>query len=111
MIAALHCSAYGNTGDGIEIPFTAASNLVIGSRSASNATGVNVAANVRALLFYFYGDNTTETSGGYNEILNNGAATVTLNGGDTNEGFVDPANDDYNLRSDATYRRVAVTIP
>jgi hypothetical protein len=107
----MNCVAYGNTGDGIEVSYTTCMPFVFGSRCASNATGINVNANIRAPVFYFYGDNTTETSGGYDEILNNGASTVTLNGADTNEGFTDPANDDYSLRSDATYRRVAVSIP
>lgn len=103
--------AYGNSGDAWERNYPGGSNALIGFRAASNTRGINVSGTNRPVIFYYYGDNTTETSGYYDEILNNGASTVTLNGTDTNEGFVDPSNDDYNLRSDATYRRVAVSIP
>lgn len=109
--APINCVAYGNTGDGFEFAYTTQTCVPIGCRAANNGTGVNTSANVRAVAFYYYGDNTTETAGGFDEILNDGASTVTLNGADTNEGFVDPSSDDYNLRSDATYRRVAVSIP
>jgi len=110
--AAYHCVAYGNTGDAFEFPYANCAPILLGDRAAANSgTGLNVSSNMRMLLLYCYSDNTTETSGYYDEILNNGTSTVTLNGSDTNEGFVDPSNDDYNLRSDATYRRVAVSIP
>jgi hypothetical protein len=85
--------------------------LVQTSRITNNATAINNSANQRIKLFYVYSDNTTETSGYYDEIINNGAATVTLNGTDTDEGFTDPDNDDFTLSSYATYRRVAVAIP
>ena len=107
----INCVAYGNTGDGFDFPFASCVCQLVGCRVTNNAVGINVSANLRASLFYYYGDNTTETAGGYDEILNDGASTITLNGTDTDEGFVDPANDDYNLASGATYRRVAVTIP
>jgi len=110
----IQCSSYGNTGDGFELSLAASNtNGFVACRAGGNGgAGFNVsAAGLRMPVFYYYGDNTTETAGNYDEILNDGASTVTLNGTDTNEGFVDPANDDYNLRSDATFRRVAVSLP
>ena len=106
------CVAYGNTNDGIDLSNAALSGLVLACRSTNNGTGINVSSTAyRGLLFYFYGDNTTETAGNYDEILNDGASTVTLNGGDTNEGFVSPSTDDYNLAPGATYFSTAVMIP
>lgn len=104
--------AYNNTGDGFEFGTTTLeSPAVIGLRAAGNATGLKASTSHRIPLFYFYGDNITEIDAYYDEVLNDGAGTVTLNGTDTDAGFVDPSNEDYNLASDATYRREAVTIP
>jgi hypothetical protein len=103
--------AYGNTNSAIELDAQVGPGPIIGFRAALNSIGIDTDVG-RALLFYYYGDNTTETTGDYDEILNNGAATVTLNGTDTNEGFTDPTNKNFSLKSSGvTYRRTAVAIP
>ena len=105
------CVFHGNTGDAIEYALAPNQSMPCGVRATENATGIKVSGNLRIPLFCFYGDNTTETSGYYDEILNDGSNTVTLNGTDTDEGYTDSANSDFNLTSSATYRRVEVAIP
>lgn len=106
-------TAEGNTGKGIDLLYATAINAVVGCRSANNGTGFafDTTTSQRSLMFFCYGDNTTETSGYYDEVLNDGSSTVTLNGTDTDEGFNDSSTNDYNLTSSATYRREEVVIP
>jgi len=110
----LFCVSEDNTTDGIMDGYQLPGGVFLGNRSTNNGSEgfVNGHESRRSLLFYYYGDNNdVNITGNYDDIKNIDAATVTLNGSDTNQGYVDPANDDYNLRSDATYRREKVTIP
>ena len=106
----INCTSVENAGDGIGVNYINKFPMV-GCRVTGNAIGLNNAANIRIPVFYYYGDNTTEMAGYYDEILNDGENTVTLNGTDTDEGFSDPTTNDYSLASDATYRREAIEIP
>lgn len=102
---------HGNTDDAIGYPYASGASMPCGVRATGNAVGINASANLRIPVFCYYGDNTTEISGYYDEVLNDGDSTVTLNGTDTDEGYTDSASSDFNLTSDATYRRVEVAIP
>jgi hypothetical protein len=107
--SAFSCVSYNNTDDGYD---TLTSSPLLCCRSASNGGhGVEVDSGERTQIFYYYGDDTNEITGYYDEVLNDGSSTITTNGTDTDEGFEDPASDDYNLTSAATYRREAVEIP
>ena len=110
---ATNCVSVGNTGDGFELSLATPTitNGIVGCRAANNAVGINSSANQRVIVIGFYGDNTTETSGSYDEVLNDGTSILQLNGTDTDEGFASVASDDYSLTSSATLRRTAIAIP
>jgi len=105
---AVNCVSHGNGGDGYAL---VSPNLLIGCRATGNVIGVSEEGAVRVLLLGYYGDNTTETSGNVESIAIDGVSTVVLSGTDVNGGYVDSANDDYNLASSATLRRLAVSLP
>lgn len=107
----INCVADSNSTSGISYTNPSGIGVAIGCRVTSNGIGVNEEALLRMLLFYCYGDNTTETYGDYDEILHNGAATVTLNGTDTDEGYTDSSANNFDLVSSATYFSTAIAIP
>ncbi len=114
----LNSVADGNSNTGVFIH--AHRTSVIGSRitnqSSSGDVGMDLNSKVALTGWsYFennYGDNIQNDSL-HTEILYNGAATNIEDQGDTNQGYTSltEGSEDYNLRSDATLRRTAITIP
>jgi len=114
----LNCVVDGNLGGGIYLDSGAVAALISGCRitnhSIAGKVGVNVQANARVgLLGCYFGNNYTDvTAGRYDIIPVNGATDhVIFNGSDTNHGYVDPDNDDFNLRSDASIRSLGIPLP
>jgi len=110
---AIHCVSEGNTNEGFELDYSSAYfPILLGLRSTNNGTGLAINTSYRFPVMYYYGDNnTTDASGYYDEVLNDGGNTITLDGSDTDCGYADSSSDDYNLSSSATYRRAGVSIP
>jgi len=124
----LFCSSIdgiGSSGDGITLTSTSSSSqhfTMLGCRvtnfSTSGKIGLNC-VNRPAIVGYCYfenndGDNIQNTN--VLEILVDldGNTTNIEDQSDTDQGYVDPnseGSEDYNLRSDATLRRVAIAIP
>jgi len=103
----INCIADGNTGSGFYVDTAGTTLHYCGCRSTNNGTGINTSAALLVLLIYYYGDNnTTDVTNYYEEIIG-----MTLNGSDTDEGYVNQANNNYNLTDDATYRREPIVIP
>ena len=117
------CIADGNEDDGFIARSTTIYNIgVIGCRitnqSGSGDIGLNC-NNEIVLYGWNYISNNADTIA--NDAISyaltyNGAATNTLSAdgasaGDTDEGYTAGSPYDYNLRSDATLRRTAITVP
>lgn len=117
-----NCAINGNTHDGIA-SYSAAgsgSGFVIGTRITNHPGAGDIGLNANGEIV-LHGWNYYEDNDGNNiqnntlalEILNDGAGTDQEDQADTNEGYTDKTDgaEDFNLRSDATARRTAVTIP
>lgn len=106
----------GNTDDGI----VASRAPIIGCRITNHSGAGDIGLNLSDVVSV-YGWNYYEDNDGANiqngsvsiEILNDGASTEAEDQADTNEGYTDLTDgaEDFNLRSDATSRRTAITIP
>jgi len=90
---------------------------IIGCRFTYLATGIQVsdAGDGPVLCHQCYlGGNTADTNVSDADqvqgISIDGSSTLTLAGSDTDQGYVDPDNGDFNLASGATYRSVALEI-
>lgn len=116
----INCIADANVSDGFTFASSnCANNVLIGCRSTNHSGAGDIGLNAYDLLqtigwSYFEnndGDN-LQNAGLAQRILYNGTDTVIEDQGDTNQGYTDTGDpEDYNLRSDATLRRVAITIP
>ena len=114
----LNSVADGNSLSGINI--NAANHMIIGNRITNHSGTGDIGLEGNNYLFthgWNYlenndGDNIQEDSLG-TEILYNGAITNQEDQSDTNQGYTSltEGSEDYNLRSDATLRRTAITIP
>lgn len=112
-----NCVINGNTNDGIVGISSAGLRIVIGNRITNN--GVNGIDGINEIVLHgwnYYEDNVTanRTQMGISyEILDDGATTEVEDQADTNEGYTNKGDgaEDFNLRSDATSRRTAITIP
>lgn len=63
------------------------------------------------LLACYLGNNSTDIYGSKYDVLNiDGVSLLTTGGSDTNHGYTDQTADDFNLRSDATYRSQAIPL-
>lgn len=132
-VVAEHCLAYDSVQDGFYLDNRAhcrycvsdnngasgfnvidGGSTLIGIRATNNVDGLEVAAGQIATigLAYFGGNSGSDITGSYAIArLVAGSDNVTLNGSDTNHGYVDPTNDDYNLSSDATYYSTGIILP
>lgn len=125
------CAIYGNTGSGvvdagtntftqcvfhangtgISLGTVVGASCFVGCRITGNTTGMSVNAAQRAkLLNCYFGGNTTDISGTYDALRNDGVDQNTLAGSDTDNGYVASASDDFNLAPGATGRSVAVEL-
>lgn len=116
----LNCVADNNTSDGVELTGTTLCFL-LGCRLTDNAYGINGASKP---LMYGWNympedseakDNTSgqltgESTPTFIALSVAGVATNNLAGTDTNGGYNDPDNDDYNLIAAATLRRTGITL-
>lgn len=115
----LNCVVNDNTDDGILISGIGVPNIIgcrITNHSGAGDIGLNANNNP-----VFHGWNYYENNDGANiqngslaiEILDAGATTDAEDQSDTNQGYTDKTDgaEDFNLRSDATSRRTAITIP
>jgi hypothetical protein len=107
---------HGNTNEGVKIDNMC---LLIGNRITANSVGISVgAAGIVTAMWNYMPDtgedevNTTKTSvsGELNEIVIDGSNSNNFSGTDTDGGYTDPDNDDYNLTDTATLRRVEVDL-
>jgi hypothetical protein len=111
--ALVNCTIDANSGHGVNV-LAGANPLFVGCRITNHSQaaklGISVGASIRVkLLGCYFGNNTTDITGSrYDSIPVNGTSYLTLAGSDTNHGYTTPASDDFNLRTDATYRRQAV---
>jgi len=117
----LNCAVNGNADDGISTK-TAGVVLIpviIGNRitnhSGAGDNGLDFYTEIVAHGWNYLEDNDTNyanASLSY-EILDNGATTNQEDQADTNEGYTSltDGSEDFNLRSDATLRRTAISIP
>lgn len=113
-----NCVINGNTDDGV-ISF-GNTPIVIGCRITNHSGAGDIGLNCNGDPV-FHGWNYYEDNDGANiqnatlaiEILDDGATTDVEDQADTNEGYTDLTDgaEDFNLRSDATSRRTAITIP
>jgi hypothetical protein len=128
---AFGCLAYANSGTGfvldgrpLAINCVADSNknnfeiqdaggLVFGCRATNGVSGVAILGGQTGLLGMLYtGGNSGEITPQYEQLLSQEAASsITASGTDTNQGYVNPTNFDYNLRSDATYYSESLELP
>ena len=105
---------YNNSGDDI----VAATNIatIVGNRFIDHgAYGIDIGTATPFIMANYFDnsgsgdiDGTTYVEVNWDGAQTNGANHYT--GGDTDDGFEDPANDDYNLRSDATNRSIPITL-
>jgi len=116
-----NCIANDNTDDGLIINSNADESIfLIGSRITNHDGSGDIGVNANSELL-IQGWNYLENNDGDNfqnatlvyELLNNGATTTLEDQSDINQGYTDLTGgaEDYNLRSDATLRRAAITIP
>lgn len=110
----INCIFDDNDGDGCEAAMWGWGYIFLGCRfTNNNAVGkVGLKLGERAaLVACYFGNNTTDiTSGKSDSLPVDGGSLVTTGGSDTNHGYTDQANDDFNLRSDATYRAQAIEL-
>lgn len=119
----LNCTSDTNVSDNALI-YSGAYNyvtVIIGSRftnAPATKDGIDMNTEVCIYGWNYFGGNAndiTNSTLAY-ALTYNGAATNTTGGSDTNHGYTHPfeaghTDEDYNLRSDATLRRTAITIP
>jgi hypothetical protein len=110
----VNCVVHGHSGAGdIGVYVQAGFADLAGVRITGNTTGLSVAANQRAALqIAYFGSNTADISGSYDIIpINGSTAHVELLGAETDNGYTDSANNDYNLDVDeANQYNVAVGV-
>lgn len=123
-----NCVIDGATDDGIYMPSTTPlyGPIIFGCRitnqSGAGDIGISFAAVDPAIMGYNFFDNNADHINNLtivqmlslpngttdsNTYVNEGGA----GGGDINQGYTDDDPEDYNLRSDATLRRTAISIP
>jgi len=119
--AMLHCVSDGNADDGVVI--SSGQTTVIGCRITNHSGSGDIGLNYGSGSDYdgAYGWNYFENNDGDNVqnathalvITEDGAATNVEDQSDTNQGYTSltDGSEDFNLRSDASLRRVAVQIP
>jgi len=117
-----NCVVNRNTAIGFNVIDTVGPRLTvaIGNRITNHSGAGDIGLDCGNGIVY-HGWNYYEDNDGNNlqnaslavEILNDGAATDAEDQADTNEGYTDKTDgaEDFNLRSDATNRRLAITIP
>lgn len=121
-----NCVADDNTDDGFNIGLIDRMCMVIGCRATNHAGAgdIGIGFTYPGVYGWNHMDNNADnlSEGLAYAITNNGAATNSSvnegggGGGDTYAGYTndtdnDPIAEDFNLRSDATLRRTAITIP
>jgi hypothetical protein len=86
-------------------------SIVSGCRFTNNTTGIDQALGFAFPIGCYFGGNTTDISDDYEVAAIDGDSShVVFNGSDTDHGYVDSANDDYNLDTDATLRSEPIEI-
>lgn len=117
-----NCAINGNSEKGIGFASGAAKNIgaVIGNRITNHSGAGDIGLDCASEIC-IHGWNYFEDNDGNNiqndtiseEILDDGSTTNQEDQADTNEGYTDltDGSEDFNLRSDATLRRTAITIP
>lgn len=111
-----------NADDGIVLttPASGYISIIIGNRITNHAGTGDIGLNCNGIIC-LHGWNYLENNSDANiqnnsisqEILNNGASTNMEDQSNTNQGYTSltEGSEDYNLRSDASLRRIAITIP
>ena len=91
--------------------------IIMGNRITDNNVGINLSSTTVTALYNYIPDtgedkvNTTKTTGGIvDEIYISGSNSNDFSGTDTDGGYEDSANDDYNLASDASMRRIEIDL-
>jgi len=108
----LNCVIDGGTSDGVEFPSGPMCSIIgcrITNHTGTGKVGFKVTASNRAYMrnTYFENNTTNYTSGGYIDLGGNAEDQS-----ETNKGYVDPTNNDFNLDPDNTdYYSVAVELP
>jgi len=110
--AAINCVFDSNNNDAMY--FTGGSmSLVMGCRITNNGQGLDERDNVLVLGCYFDNNSSGNFTGNnyYTDVNPDGGGSLNdFTGGDTDQGYVAPDDDDYNLASDATSRNVALEL-
>ena len=96
----MNCVAADNTGDGFDVYYDQRQTLMVNCRSTGNAYGIR-AADFVPLINCYFGGNTTNTTGNYDDVNLDGAGNWNeFAGTDTDDGYVDTSTSDYNLDPD-----------
>lgn len=109
----------GNGDDGIERYAGAGLPIIIGNRITNHDAESKAGIDNGGTYLFLHGWNYFENNTGDNiqgevasgEILDNGVGTNDEDQSDTLQGYTDDDPEDFNLRSDASLRRTAITIP
>lgn len=90
-------------------------NRITNTTDGSNDIGLEGTSDVGLFGWNYFEENDVDTVNCQfvHEILHNGVGTNVFNQADINQGYTSltPGSKDYNLRSDATLRRTAISIP
>jgi len=117
-IALFNCVVDNNTDNGIDFEASEGRRTIIGCRVTNHSGAGDIGINVAGQMIV-HGWNYFEDNDGANiqaatiddfELLYNGATTDIEDQANTNEGYT-TAGSDFNLRSDASLRRQAISIP
>lgn len=111
-VVGINLVSHSNTGDGYQQ--SGQLGLLIGSRLTTNTSyGINRTSGLFDIYNCYIGGNSTgDISGTVSKLLMQGNSTVTESGSDTNQGYTSltDGSEDFNLRSDATQRNIAVDL-
>ena len=111
----LNCVFDSNGENGIEMGYSDLT-IIQGCRftnhNASGKLGIAISGGRVCLVACYFGNNATDITDGMYEVLRINGATdhVIFGGTDTNHGYTTPGSD-FNLRSDASLRSLAIPLP
>lgn len=112
-------SVFDNNGeDGVMLRHDGISSVVIGSRITNNNTSTYHGANIidangnAVFLASYFGGNDDDITGTYTiPYIGDSTSHVILAGSDTDHGYEDSTNDDYNLATGASLRNFPIELP
>lgn len=108
-----------NGGHGLELLGTDSDScFCVGCRITNHTSaskyGIHSSGGARVHLSRcYFGNNTTDVTAGLYDVIpvDGSVSHVVFNGSDTNHGYTDQPNDDFNLRSDASLRSTPIELP